>query len=326
MRRYLALVLLAGCGSFEDPTIVIDTRVLAVTAEPPEQVFDLDPQNPPMDISELNLVDATVCALVADPGEDRALDWTMTVCAPTNDGRCEGHGDRPRFELGSGRIEDPETAGTAQPACGTLPADAGLLLVLEDAIMRDELGGFSGIDVQVTTKITPAGGDDEDAIFAEKDVRYAIRLPAERTANTNPDVDHFDILVEDADPIVLPLGRCADQIVPINIVAGEVLPLIPVEPDGVREDYLVPTFDGGSRAFTENLTYQWLASAGAWNRAFSGGPHDISGAEAKLDATWEAPFPEDVPEPLDVSLWIIQRDERLGARWFESCVRVIPAE
>ena len=28
--------------------------------------------------------------------------------------------------------------------------------------------------------------------------------------------------------------------------------------------------------------------------------------------------------PLDVPLWIIQRDERGGTAWFESCVRVIP--
>jgi hypothetical protein len=33
---------------------------------------------------------------------------------------------------------------------------------------------------------------------------------------------------------------------------------------------------------------------------------------------------EDVPETRDLPLWIIQRDERLGVAWYESCVRVVP--
>jgi hypothetical protein len=44
-----------------------------------------------------------------------------------------------------------------------------------------------------------------------------------------------------------------------------------------------------------------------------------------IDSTWVAPSADDVTEELDVSLWIVQRDERLGARWFESCVRITPA-
>ena len=42
-------------------------------------------------------------------------------------------------------------------------------------------------------------------------------------------------------------------------------------PEGVREDYVVPTFDGGSRMFTESLTYQWLAGDGEWSRSRTGG-------------------------------------------------------
>jgi hypothetical protein len=37
---------------------------------------------------------------------------------------------------------------------------------------------------------------------------------------------------------------------------------------------VVPTFEGGSRTFTENLRYQWLATAGSWSRAETGGPRD----------------------------------------------------
>jgi hypothetical protein len=37
---------LVGCGSFEDPAIVLDLRVLAMRAEPPEQLFPVDPAQP----------------------------------------------------------------------------------------------------------------------------------------------------------------------------------------------------------------------------------------------------------------------------------------
>ena len=32
----------------------------------------------------------------------------------------------------------------------------------------------------------------------------------------------------------------------------------------------------------------------------------------------------DPTQPTDVALWVVQRDERLGAHWYESCVRVVP--
>jgi hypothetical protein len=319
VKRLAILVLLVGCGSFDDPQIVLDLRVLGSTAQPPEQVVPFDPQDPPSDPAALGLVDAQICSLVADPGADRRLDWKMTVCAPTDELRCN-HLERPSFELGHGTIDDPDTTATAQPICATLPADAGLLVVIEDAVSLDSLAGFGGVDVLVELQVTPA--DDPSAtLFAGKRVRYAPLLPADRVANTNPTLTRIDILVQDRDPRPLPLGRCAVMATPLAIAPGAMLPLLPVEPDGVREDYVVPTFDGGERMFTESPTYQWLATAGSWNRGDTGGPRDASGMFPPLDSTWTAP---DVTAPTDVSLWLIQRDERLGAAWFESCVRVTP--
>jgi len=323
----LLVVLAAGCGSFEDPTIVLDLRVLAITADPPEQVVPFDPANPPDDPADVPLVDSELCALVADPAASRRLRWEMTVCAPVDDLRCPDDAEHPEFVIDGGTIEDPEEADDPQAACGTLPADPALLLVIEDAISIDSLAGFGGIDVAVELRVWPedgGGGGDDEEIFAAKRVRYAPLLPPERVANTNPTVEQISILVADGerDPIPLPLGRCADQPSPIRIAAGARLELEPLEPEGVRETYVVPTFDGGSRTFTESLTYQWLASDGGWTRSSTGGPRDISGELPPLSTKWEAP--EEVTEETDVSLWMIQRDERLGAAWFESCVRVVP--
>jgi hypothetical protein len=100
--------------------------------------------------------------------------------------------------------------------------------------------------------------------------------------------------------------------------------LTPVEPPDARETYVAPTIDGTGRTFTEALTYQWLVGAGAVTAAFSGGPRDISGNPAPLFTDFKTPGADDVPAPTDVPLWIIQRDERLGVHWYESCVRVVP--
>ena len=50
--------------------------------------------------------------------------------------------------------------------------------------------------------------------------------------------------------------------------AGTDVRLTPIEPDGVREEYVVPTLDGSARMFTESLSYQWSASAGGFSSGF----------------------------------------------------------
>lgn len=333
MKRGLitAAALLAGaCGSFEDPLIVIDLRVLAISAEPPEQVMPFDPQNPPdgpEDFDELGLVDTQICSLIADPGTSRGLSWRMEVCAPNSDLRCdEDNVDVTTYEISRGRIDDPEEAATPQMACGTLTAEPTLLLVLEEAISFDDLSGFGGIDIMVELEVIPDDLDEADAIYAGKRIRYSPQLPPERVANNNPTIDRIEVDVdpEDGVPWTLPLGRCADQARPVRIAASEDLPLMPIPSQGASEDYLVPTFDGDVRMFTESPTYQWLASAGSWRRGTTGGPRDVTGLFPPLDNTYRPPANEDVPEEIDVSLWVIQRDERLGLTWYESCVTVVP--
>ena len=343
MRRGAGLLAAAGlaaataaCGSFEDPSIVLDLRVLAMTAEPPEVVAPFDPADP----LDVELADSEICALIADPAEDRALTIAMRACGPTSSDRCDDP-LRPVLDLGEQTIEDPEEAASAPRACATLEDGLGLLAVLQDSLSQDDLLGFGGIAARVELRVRPAdsepGGADE--IFAFKRMRYAPQQPPERVANANPTLDGLcavTIADSDADPVApeacadgldpevpaLPLGRCAD-VTPLVLGPGELLEIFPVEPAGVREDYVLPTFDGGVQAITENLTYAWLATAGSWSAGSTGGPRDIAGNEARLETRFTAPDdPEIIGDGLDIALWIVQRDERGGAAWFESCVRV----
>lgn len=323
----------ACAGSLEDPAIVIDLRQLAIVATPPEQVVDLDITNlpdTPEEFEALGLVDVEVCALVADPGASRRLSWRMTACGRTDSDRCDDP-DRPARPFGQGVLLDPEEADDAQIACATLPADEALLLIIGDAIQNDPLLGFGQIDIQAHVEVWPQEWPEgatepvelrDETVHGSKRIRFAARLPAERVANTNPTLTRIDADLGDGDaPEPLPLGRCRNLATPRTVSPGDRLHLDPIEPDGAREDYVVPTFDGGSRMFTETLRYQWLATAGSWSPANTGGTRDASGALPPLDTEWIAP---DVDEVTDVSLWLIQRDERLGQRWVLSCVRVEP--
>ncbi len=315
----LAAMLGAGCGSFETPSIVLDLRVLGIAAEPPEIVTPFDPDHP----EDVVFGDVELCALVGDPADSRSLEFNMVACAPTDSLRCD-QVDRPWVDIGNGTVGDPEEADPPEPMCATLSNSAALYSVIEDSISVDTLAGFGGIGVQVEFWVRPAGTTLDEAQFAAKKVYYSPQIPDERVANSNPTLDELTATIGDGEPFAAPLGRCRD-ITPIEIPAGSELNLLPVEPEGAREDYVVPTFDGSVRSLHENLRYAWYATAGDWSAERSGGERDFAGNEPDLDSTWTAPDkPEIVGDGLDVAFWVVQRDERGGLAWYQSCAHVTP--
>ena len=322
MKRAL-FVMLAACGSFEDEDIVIDTRVIAMAATVPDQVIDVDLENPQSDAELLAMMKPSrMCALVADPSRDRRLRWTMTLCTLNNDERCYG----PRSMLGAGLSEDPETTPdkTATQICADIPVDGNLLGVIRNAFENDEFSGLGGLDYGVS--LTVGGEDVEPALdlFAGKSLRVAPRIPMERAANTNPDLERIDITIDSGEPIALPLGRCIDQTEKLAVPPRAVVRLIPIESMTTRETYVVPTVDGQSQQFTEAPTYQWAAGSGGFSSGMTGGPRDFAGNPAPLFTDWRAPDAKDIGQGIDVPFWIVQRDERLGATWYEACLRVMP--
>jgi hypothetical protein len=328
----------AGCTAFEDPDIVIDIRVLGMSATLPEQVIDIDLANPPTDPNVLvNQMHATtVCALVADPTNARQLRWTMTLCPQNDSERC--YDDHPQTVIGMDIAADPETTtptnltlpgnciapdDSINPGCmcAIVNPNSDLLAVVLDALNNDPLHGFQGLDYAVSLQVGGEAADPNLDQYAEKALRIAARVPSDREANNNPKLQQLQGQI-DAGPFIIPFGRCADTQSPLEVAPGTSINLFPVEPDGVRETYVIPTLDGGSEMFTESLTYQWNATGGGFSRGSTGGPRDTFGNDAPLDTDWAAP--SDVTEPTDFSFWLVQRDERLGEDWYEFCLRVVP--
>ena len=121
--------------------------------------------------------------------------------------------------------------------------------------------------------------------------------------------------------------RCGDPPngQPITYVdPGDSVTLFPIEPDGVREQYLAPTLDGQAIELEETISYQWLASSGSWSDETTGGGHDVLGNQSLLGSDWTAPRGAIPADGYPVSIWMIQRDERLGVNVFETCIVVMP--
>jgi len=315
----------AACGSFEDPNVVIDLRVLAMAATPPDQVIDVDLTQPVTpDVLLAQVMPTEVCALVADPGADRRLAWSMTACQFDSNEPDRCNPDGRRIALRSGVIEDPDTVERPQPLCATARPDPALLLLLSDIVAGDTLRGLGGVDYVVVLRI---GGEDDDRAldeFAIKTVRLAPRIPAERSANTNPMLAQLAVIGDMMPVSTLDFGHCRETGARYLMTPGQRLQITPIETDGTREVYTVPTLDGRTQTFTESLTYQWIASAGAFSSGNTGGPRDISGNPAPIASEYRAPPADEVTEPFDATLWVIQRDERLGVRWYETCVFISP--
>src|SRR5262249_2750712 len=182
----------------------------------------------------------------------------------------------------SGLLDDPDITVPVPELCAYVEPDQDLLAVLIDSLNNDALQGFQGEQYEVMLEVGGETADPSLDQYAAKSLQVAARIPASRTANPNPSLTRIDAAIGDAAPVTLPLGRCVDQSAPLVVMPGQTVRLTPIEPDGVRETYVIPTLDGGSAMFTETLSYQWTSSNGSFSDGTTGGPHDPFGNHAPL--------------------------------------------
>ena len=323
--RCLALVALAGCASFEDPTIVLDLRILGIETTPPEQVLEIDPnRQPTFDEILAQLQPIRVRALLAEPGRDGDLEWMLTACILDEGSRCEAGGLQ--VELGRGVLEDPELSTFGSPCigdlgeqpgtvCATLFPDNVFVQMLYKALLDDPTRGLGGIDIGIVLHVNGA-----DEVFGAKHVRFAPRIPADRAPNNNPNIDQL-LLGRAGFGVDLSKPHCYGEGAIDIVQSGTTVTLFPVARDSDKEMFVLPTLDGGSERFTEYLTYQWIATHGNFVDEITGGPPDVFG-NIRLDGTeWKAP---EVERDTLVTVWVLQRDSRYGVRWREACIKVEP--
>ncbi|HOX47065.1 MAG TPA: hypothetical protein PK668_25955 [Myxococcota bacterium] len=287
----LACALAGGCDSpFPDETLVERLRLLAVAAEPPEA----------------GVTDTLAFrALVADPrGAGRPLEYTWAVCFlaigyAAADVACPGPGNFPLEAEGDGaRLAVPELVAWLMEQ--DLPVDPG-----------DPGGGEWPEVVTLLVGLEVSGPpladqDGPERVRALK--RFHLRLSGQASPNHNPALAglSLDGLPWDEAPGpngVPELQAGSEHLLRPEVLAGSVETFSEGEPpEEVQETLLFSWFSTGGefrdqRTLLDPLLYEDLA-------------------KNRLKA------PE---EPGRYDLWLVVRDDRLGAGWLQTAFEVVPA-
>jgi hypothetical protein len=248
----------------------------------------------------------------------------MSLCLLTLEDRCDT--DHAVLPLGSGLIDDPDDSAAPQrPSADVVPSQQ-LLALLNEQLKDNPVQALGGVEYGVVIDVDDPANPSASA-YAAKHLRIAGRVPTTREANLNPGITYLDAAVMGVG-LTVPQCRCADVdqpspfgCVPGELLSGDTVTLFPVETDNTRETYTTPTLTGGSETLTESITYQWLAAQGSFSDETTGGGHDLLGNQSLLGTEWRAPRTH---VPLDVPVWMVQRDERYGTNVWETCLRVLP--
>jgi hypothetical protein len=315
VKKHGALLVLASCATFEDPTVVVDLRVIGMTATPAEQVVDVDVSTTILDLQE-KLESSFVCAFMAEPGRAGPLRWSMTACLIDN-GACDP--TRPSFAIGAGETADPESS--PDPICAPVNPNADLLALLADSYASDPFKGLDGIPYAIELRVGAPDADPALDQTASKELRVRPRLPEDRTPNHNPTLASVGLIREDHTGIHAVLSHCAEDIPHSQIPSGVAIHLSVDELPTTREMYSAGTLMGTFETFEETIGYQWLTTAGNLSFGETGGPRDFAGNTPPTGNNWRAPV---VDHPTDVQLWLIQRDERGGNSVYPICIEVVP--
>lgn len=322
----LLMALLSACQAELTPRTTVDSlRILAIQAEPPE----LSPGD-----------GSIISALIADPlGQDRPLDWFMTLCTPDEvRGGCleynellEEYPDADEAEVEYARC--CVRGGTATPVGGVVEVGGGITnrLTTAESMLEglDETSARQGVNAQITLIVCVSGvcvpeeTSPDDA--APTDV--AIELPADQSslAIKRIRVASPDGSPRNANPTLEGLivaGETFAEGTPLAVSPNTPYTLQPVVSADSIECYASVKSDGSEEYTFESPYFSWYATGGEFDEYFSE-PDYIT------DCSDETPLEERMKEAanfwtspaLDPNLAIEQRlylvmwDRRGGISW-----------
>jgi hypothetical protein len=352
----------AGCGELDNITTIKDLRVLAVRAERPGFLVNLDDPGAVADPAELQ---SALTALVVDPtsgGEEiqfvaygcpnfvdtitAATGQSTRVCPPANAPPTPGI--PPEIAAALATVE-LTTSGTmmpttpmgieyqpAIPAFGLTPDQVRLFFTPQPAIPQlDQTIRYNrdfGVDAIVDMTFT-RGGQQASAI---KRVVYWPDLRAEfpsQVPNRNPAIDHIEFY-RSRDTVTGELLDKWDTTPVVSVSARDqlyVLPVLPTPNSDVVEQYPLRVRNTATglvetRIFDELLVFNFFATAGT----FSPGDRENTppvfdpSARIRLDSRLNLPGPDEIPASEIIDVWIVVHDERAGANWAHATVMIVP--
>lgn len=288
MRALSLLLLCFACTpSFQSASEVVDLRVLAIRADPPEAQVDLDAGT---------VDEVTVRVLLADPTATGDATMTGQLCAPTDTLSCAG-----TYAVPLPPVTHP--VGEAFSYSISVPADT-----LRTALASDKLSGLGGLRVQLQLKVDD--GDPARDVSAEKILLFSRK-------------DHVPNHV----PLLDGVAVTQDTLAVRTLQPGETLPLLVGAVYGLRplphtcppsgantcnpavESYDTQDLSGRTVHLTEQLSYSFFTTPGAeLDRDTASEPRDgVAPPDglSRIDATAAGKG----------TLWIVVRDGRGGESW-----------
>lgn len=347
----LGVLLGSGCTpDFDEPWLVKDLRILAISANPPEVILPGEPSGVSSSdaaawLAQLDLAALRVNldVLAVDPERpDRAVDWEIWACS-AEESFCK---DDAAF---SARLV--RSRSTLSAIRYTFTPTLPLLLAAFEA---DPFRAFGGLPLTLEVRID----DGEREVRGFKRLVYTFALPYSpvprcKQANRNPllqaiQVNEDNVLQADAplrfeqdatvvlDPLAQGararrrVGACPD---PLAEEAPD--PCVFDPSSESREYYWVVTADdpngGGSgpslgeRQLCEFLSYDFYTTAGELSNGTTGGTPSPFFENKKIEdptVEWTAP---ETTEASPVRFWVVIRDDRGGTSWVSFAFDLGPA-
>ena len=278
MKRLSLLLLALACTpNFQSQDQVVDLRILAVSAEPPEAQFDADGGS----------VDPVTITVLAVDGARRAAPATLTaqLCQPTDTRLCDQGLSLPQGTISrDGGDEFSSTVEVPQP-------------VLAQAAAANDLGAFNGIRVQYSFSV-----DDGDPHGPQAGDKIVIYSPRGGVPNHNPRLTGLQ-LTRAGVPFLI--AHDGDQ---VTFNSGEEIGVRPLLADGARETYTTTDLRGDPVTLTEDPAYAFYTTQGA---QFDNGSANepVDGSAPPQGLTRFQPFFG------SGTFWVIVRDGRGGETW-----------
>jgi len=329
----------AGCGNFQDVSSVVDLRVLAISADPPEILVD------PAMLGAAPF-QTKLTALIADPaGGDRAINVDALACPRQIDAVTAATGKNgvvcKPFDPQSA---DPDASVAVTPLPPDSPAasrtsfgDAELDIPYtfpSDLLVRGyKLDPFAqlGFQMPITFQLTVSAGAERE--IAIKRVIFTVPPPdhADQPANANPRITALsgyftrDGQANAVDPLPFDLGN------PAPLPVGSSLWLEPQGADTEAETYFtrVLTRDANPQVVVsevkETLRYSFFATAGIFSPPSTNNVPPVLRSQPErihLESNYRTPAV--MPPDPQVTFWIVVRDERGGSSWIKGRFLLVP--
>jgi hypothetical protein len=333
--------LAAGCSDFQDPTTVIDLRVLGLAADPPE--IYVNPSALPTDP-----VTSNISALVVDPkGGGRPISYNVLACPRDIDTVTAATGKNGVICQPNQPGETPTSLEVVPDGTTTPPTDTGPVhtigfqfqvppALLSAAFSGDSPAAGQGFQLPIVIQMAISAGSESVTTTKRVIFSQPIMGHEDQPPNANPTVTSIQTYA-DRDASKLPIdpvthtvaAGMVDSSTPLTVKLGQT---IWIEPQGaVAESYYTPalTRDNPPQMETklvdaETLRFSFSTTAGTFAPAATSNQQlQVIFDQLGLESQYTAPktMPDD---GADQKFWIVTRDERGGASWIQGTITLVP--